>query len=185
MLEVQQRIASEHAGREGRWRGPEWAAADGYAWERESARIEVERRRLQGEVRWWAVARKLAQARLARRLASLSPPSLVQDLGERLTGSGSWRDRAFLSQARAFRSVLEDRVRRLDAADPASPHLLFFRGYLSRHPVPPREIPHFVFREIPVTEGLANAVPALALFGLEILVLALLAVLLFSRQEPG
>ncbi|HEX6862619.1 MAG TPA: ABC transporter permease subunit [Thermoanaerobaculia bacterium] len=185
MMEVQQRIATEHAGREGRWRGPEWAAADGYAWERASARVEIERRRLQEEVRWWVVGRKLGQARLARGLASLSPPSLVQDLGERLTGSGSWRDRAFLSQARAFRSVLEDRFRRLDAADPESPHLLFFRGYLSRRPVPPRESPRFVFTEIPVGEGLANAAPALAFLGLETLVLALLAVRLFARQEPG
>jgi ABC-type transport system involved in multi-copper enzyme maturation permease subunit len=185
MLEVQQRIATEHAGREGRWRGPEWAAVDGYAWERASAQVEIERRRLQEEVRWWAAGRKLGQARLARSLASMSPPSLVQDLGERLTGSGSWRDRAFLYQARAFRAVLEDRVRRLDAADPASPHLLFFRGYLSRRPVPPREIPRFAFREIPVAEGLANAAPALALLGLETLVLALLAVFLFARQEPG
>jgi ABC-type transport system involved in multi-copper enzyme maturation permease subunit len=185
VLEVQQRIAAEHAGREGRWRGPEWAAADGYAWERESARVEIERRRLQEGVRWWAVDRKLGQARLARSLASASPASLIQDLGERLTGSGRWRDRAFLSQARAFRSVLEERVRRLDAADPASPHLLFFRGYLSRRPVPPREIPRFVFREIPVAEGLASAAPALAFLGLETLVLALLAVFLFARQEPG
>ncbi len=185
MLEVQQRIAAEHAGREGRWRGPEWAAADGYAWERESARVEIERRRLQEEVRWWAVDRKLGQARLARSLASASPPSLVQGLAERLTGSGSWRDHAFLSQARAFRSVMEDRVRRLDMADPASPHIHFFRGYLSRRPVPPREIPRFVFREIPVAEGLANAAPALALLGLETLALALIAVFLFARQEPG
>ncbi len=185
MVAVQQRIATEHAGREGRWRAPEWAAADGYAWERMSARVENERRHLQEEVRWWVVDRKLGQARLARSLASTSPPSLVQDLGERLTGSGGWRDRAFLSQARAFRSNLEDRVRRLDAADPASPHILFFRGYLSRRPVPPWEIPRFVFREIPVAEALANAAPTLALLGLETLVLALLAVLLFARQEPG
>ena len=185
MLQVQQKLASEHAGQEGRWRAPEWAASDGYAWERISARIENERRRLQEEVRWWGVERKLAQARLARSLASLSPPSLVQDLGERLTGSGSWRDRAFLSQARAFRSVLEERVRKLDAADPGSPHILFFRGYLSGRPAEPREIPRFAFREVPVAAGLANAVPIVAVLGLETLVLALLAVLLFARQEPG
>ena len=185
MLEARQRIAWEHAGSEGRWRAPEWAATDGYAWERASARAEVERRELQEEIRWWVIDRKLRQARLARTLAALAPPALVQDLGERLTGSGGWRDRAFLAQARAFRSVLEDRVRRLDAADPASPHILFFRGYLSQRPVQARDIPRFALREIPAAEGLALAAPALAVLGLETLILMLLAVYLFARQEPG
>ena len=185
MQEIHRRIAWKHAGSEGRWRAPEWAAADGYAWERASARAEIERRRLQDEAHWWVIGRKLRQARLARTLGSLSPPALIQDLGERLTGAGGWRDRAFLAQARAFRPVLEDRVRRLDAADPASPHILFFRGYLSQQPVQPRDIPRFALREIPAAEGLALAAPALAMLGLETLALAILAVYLLARQEPG
>ena len=156
------------------------AAADGYAWEKASAGAETARQRLQEEVRGWVIDRKLGQARLARSLSSLSPALLIQDLGERLTGSGGWRDRAFLAQARGFRSVLEGRVRRLDLADPASPHIFFFRGYLSRRPVPPGAVPPFTFREIPVTQGFANAAPALALLTLETL---LLAGLLFARKE--
>jgi ABC-2 family transporter protein len=182
MLEVQRRIAREHAGQEGRWRAPEWAAADGYAWERASARAEIERRRLQEEVRWWVIDRKLEQARLARRIASLSPALLVQDLGERLTGSGVWRDQAFLEQARAFGSILADRARKLDQADPASPHILFFQGYLSRRPVPPGALPPFTFREIPVARGLANAGPPLALLALETL---LLGGLVFRPRRSG
>lgn len=178
--EVERRIAREHAGREGHWRTPEWAAADGYAWERASARAETERRRLQDEVRWWMIDRKLRQARLARRISALSPALLIQDLGERLTGSGVWRDQAFLEQARAYRAVLADRVRKLDQADPASPHIHFFRGYLSRRPVPLGTITPFTFHEIPVSGGLANAGPALALFSLETL---LLGGLLFARGE--
>lgn len=160
---VQQRIARDHAGHEGRWRIPEWAAADGYAWERASARAETERRRLQDEVRWSMIGRMLEQARTARALASVSPALLIQDLGERLTGSGVWRDQAFLAQARAYRAVLEERVRKLDQADPASPHILFFQGYLSKRTVPPGTLPPFTFREVPVAHALANAGPSLAL----------------------
>jgi hypothetical protein len=182
--QVEQRIAREHAGREGRWRSPEWAAEDGYLWERASAAAEVERRGLHDEVHWWAVGRKLRQAELARRLAAVSPPSLVHDLGERLTGSGLCRDRAFLDQARAFFPLLAERVRRLDAADPESPHILFFRGYLSRQTVPSEAIPRFAFSEAPPSAGLAAAGPMLVLLGLETLVLALLAGALFARLEP-
>ncbi|HEV2847226.1 MAG TPA: ABC transporter permease subunit [Thermoanaerobaculia bacterium] len=180
MQEVQRRTAREHAGREGRWRAAEWAAADGYAWERASARAETERRRLQEEVRWWVIGRKLGQARLAHGISSLSPALLIQDLGERLTGSGVWRDEAFLAQARAFRSVLEDRARKLDLADAESPHILFFKGYLSRRPVPPGAVPPFTFREVPVAGSLAAAGPAAALLALETL---LLGGFLFARRE--
>ena len=185
MQDVKQRVSREHAGREGRWRTLEWAAADGYAWEQASARAESERWKLQEEVRWWGIGRKLDQARTARNLAALSPLSLVQDLGERLTGSGDWRERAFLLQARAFRSILEDRIRRLDATDPESPHLLFFRGYVSRRPVPPGAVPRFIFREIPLAACLQAAGPALAALGLEILLLAAIVLLLFTHRAPG
>ncbi len=172
MLEVQRRTAREHAGSEGRWRAPEWAAADGYAWEKASARAETERRNLQDQVRWWVIDRKLEQARIARVLSSLSPALLIQDLGERLTGSGVWRDQEFLAQTRAYRAVLADRARRLDQADPASPHILFFEGYLSRRTVPPGALPPFTFREIPVAGALAAARVPLALLALETLFLA-------------
>jgi ABC-2 type transport system permease protein len=186
MDEVQRRIASTYAGREGRWRGRQLGAADGYAWERESVPAETERRDRQEEVRRWVIERKLGQVRLARGLAAASsPPSLLADVAERLVGAGRWRDRAFLAQARAFHSDLADRVRSLDAADPASPHLLFFRGYLSRRPVAPADVPRFTFREIPAAQGVAAAAPALAALALETLVLAALAVYLLSRQEAG
>ncbi len=64
------RSPAEHASREGRWRAPEWAAADGYAWERVSARAENDAGHLQDEVRGWVIGRKLGRSRLARNLAA-------------------------------------------------------------------------------------------------------------------
>ncbi|HKH44150.1 MAG TPA: ABC transporter permease subunit [Thermoanaerobaculia bacterium] len=184
---IEARIQAEHevAGQEGRWRQPRWAAVDGYAWERLSARAENRRAALQEEVRREVLDRKLRQASLARTLASLSPPSLVQDVAERLIGTGLGRDRAFLEQAWAFRSNLEKRVRQLDAADPESPNILYFRGYMSQRPLAPNALPRFVFRERTLREGLASAGPALLIFALETFLLVAATLFAFSRYDAG
>ncbi|MES1211665.1 MAG: DUF3526 domain-containing protein, partial [Acidobacteriota bacterium] len=128
---------------------------------------------------------KLRQATLAHNLASLSPPSLIEDIAERLLGTGLRRDRIFLEQAWAFRSALADRVRQLDAADPASPHILYFRSYLSQRPLAPDALPRFTFREPTLREGLAAARPALLLFAVETVLLAAAILLAFSRYDAG
>jgi ABC-2 type transport system permease protein len=180
-----QQARREVAGQGERWRPPGWAAADGYAWEKISARGENRRAALQEEIRREILRQKLRQAALARTLASLSPPSLVQNISERLLGSGLERDRAFLEQAWAGRAALLDRVRRLDAADRESPHILYFRGYMSQNPVAPGSLPGFVFRERALREGFAAAGPALLVFAVETLLLAAATLFAFSRYDAG
>lgn len=182
---IHRRIAVEAAGQGGHWRPPEWAAADDFAWERVSAEVENRRFAQQEEVDRRVLRRKLSQARLARTLASLSPASLTTDLAERLAGSGLWRDESFLEQAWAFRSDLAARVKALDARDPDSPHILFFTGYVSKRPVEPGALGRFVFRERSVRQGLAAAQPALLLFALETVALAIAALFFFSRHDVG
>jgi ABC-type transport system involved in multi-copper enzyme maturation permease subunit len=185
MEEIQRRIARAYAGREGHWRRPEWAAADGFAWERVSAAAESQRFSWQEEVRRGVLESKLAQARRARSLAAVSPTSLLQDAAERLTGTGLGRDARFLEQARTFREALAGWLGALDAADPESPHILFFSGYVSQRPLPPGSIPRFVFREASVRQGLAAARPVLAIFAGETLALAAVALFFFSRYDAG
>jgi ABC-type transport system involved in multi-copper enzyme maturation permease subunit len=185
MVEARLRVEHEIEERGGRWRQPKWAAVDGYAWEKLSAQAENRRAALQEEVRREVLDQKLRQAALARTLASLSPSSLVQDIAERLIGTGLERDRAFFEQARAFRSELEERVRQLDAADPASPHILYFRGYMSQRPLTPDALPRFVFRERTLHEGLASAGPALLVFALETILLGTAVLFAFSRYNAG
>lgn len=185
MAEASARIDREHGGLQGRWRRPQWAEADDYAWEKISARAENQRAALRDRIRQEELDRKLEQRRLAEDFAAISPLSLIQQLAERLTGAGRWREHAFLDQAAAFHSRLADRTRVFDAADPASPHLLFFRGYMSRRPVQPDDLPRFVFRERSVREGLAAASPALLTFALETLGLLGAALFVFHRSEPG
>jgi hypothetical protein len=159
--------------------------ADGYAWEKLSAHVENRRAALQEEIRRQLLDSKLRQGFLARALASFSPPSLVQDIAERLTGTGLGRDRAFLDQAWAWRTALEERVRRLDAADPASPHILYFREYMSPRPLGPKALPRFAFRERTLREGVRSAQPALLAFALETVLLAAAALLAFTRYNAG
>lgn len=185
MKSIDLEIASAYAGREGQWRRQEWAAADGFAWERVSAQAEDRRFARKDEVRRQFLARQIEQARLARHLASISPLSLIGEIAERLTGSGLERDETFLAQARAFRARLAERVRALDAADPASPHILFFSSYLSRRPLPVSALPHFIFIERPLRRDLAAARRQLALFALETAFLALVCLLSFLRYGAG
>jgi ABC-type transport system involved in multi-copper enzyme maturation permease subunit len=185
MRAIDQRIAREHAGREGQWRPLAWAAADGFAWERISAEVETRRFLQKEESRSHAFQQKLGQARLARTLASLSPLSLAEDATERVTGTGLERDASFLEQAWAFRAVLAGWLRGLDAADPESPHILFFSGYVSQRPVAPGSIPRFAFHERSIGEGLRAARPVLAVFAGETLVLAVVALFFFSRYDAG
>ncbi|HTG32233.1 MAG TPA: ABC transporter permease subunit [Thermoanaerobaculia bacterium] len=182
---INQQIAREYTGREGHWRRPEWAAADGYAWERASAAAENRRHALEEGVRRQGLTRRLDQVRLARSLASLSPVSLVQELAERLTGSGLWRDESFLEQARRFRSALAGRIAELDRRDPESPHILFFSGYVSRRPIGGDSLPRFAFREQPVRRALASGLSALGVFALETAALAAASLFIFSRVDTG
>ncbi|MDP9120209.1 MAG: ABC transporter permease subunit [Acidobacteriota bacterium] len=185
MERIDRQVAHEAAGWESRWRRPAWARADGFAWERMSAAVENRRFALQESVRRRALETRLEQARLARSLSSLSPMSLIEELAELLTGSGPWRDESFLAQARVFRQVLTERLRALDAGDGESPHILFFRGYLSQRPVAAGALPYFVFHEQPAGSCLAAARPALALLLLETAVLGTSTWFIFSRQDPG
>lgn len=183
LAEIREDVAAEYGGRAQSWRDRESARADGFAWERVSAEAENRRFNLQEEVRRSFLESQLAQADLATRLAALSPSSLVQETVATLVGSGAWRNRAFLEQAWAFREAVVAHFAALDRRDPASPHILFFRDWVSQRPIDAREVPRFQFRERPCAEGLEDALPLLLLLALETLLVAALAQLAFARYH--
>lgn len=185
MVEARLQAEREVAGHGGRWRQPGWAAADGYAWEKVSARAENRRAALQEEIRREEIERKLRQASLARSLAALSPTSLMQNIVERLTGAGLERDRAFLEQAWTFRAALAERVRQLDAADPGSPHILYFRGYMSQRPLAPQALPRFVFQERTLADGLSSTSLSLLILSFETFLLVAATLFAFLRCDAG
>ncbi|HTQ80540.1 MAG TPA: ABC transporter permease [Thermoanaerobaculia bacterium] len=188
---VDMRVARQYAGHEGHWRRPEWAKADGFAWEKVSAAAENQRAAEREEVRRGVLLQKIQQARLAQQLAAISPASLTDLLGEQVAGAGRERDESFLHQAWRFRDKLARSVAILDSEDPASPHVLFFSGYLSRRPLPAISatgapgLPRFAFREISIRQGLGTARSGLAFFAAETLALAAAAFYSFSRFAAG
>jgi ABC-type transport system involved in multi-copper enzyme maturation permease subunit len=172
-------------GKASKWRKPEEAKANGYDLEKISIEAQARRLRMRDDVRRQAFGGKLAQARAARRFASVSPASLFDDLAERLTGAGLWREESFLAQAAAFQKDLATAVSQADLKDPVSPHLHFAPSFLSARPMPETAIPRFHFRERTVAEGLAAARPLLALLALELALLAAAAGFFFARYEAG
>jgi hypothetical protein len=145
-----------------------------------TAVIHNDRFRLQEQARRRRIRDELAQVELAHRLASASPMFLVQDLAERLIGTGIVRDRSFVEQAWGFADLLAARARQLDAMDPDSPRLWSDVGpwgaegiyvrllpiHVSGRIVGPEDLPRFVFRERSLRQGLRAAAPRILLFGL-------------------
>lgn len=148
-------IHGDLAGRSGRWRGREQGAVDDFASERVSASAENRTFSTQERYKRQVLQDQLEQARLARDLASVSPVYLIQNVAERLSGTGVWRERAFLEQVRDYRGRLAATIRALDLSDPESPHIFFVSDYLSQNPLPVDRIKPFVFHERTLGEGIA------------------------------
>lgn len=174
----------QEARRQAAWRPKEVAALDGYALERRSAELEMERFERQEALRRDLVDQRIAQVVLARNLAALSPMALLHDLTERLLGTGPYRDRRFLEQAWAFREVLAAHVEELDRGDPESPHLHFFPDYLSNRPVASEAVPRFFFAETSLREGVREAFGRLRALAIWTAALTVLAYAAFERWDP-
>jgi ABC-type transport system involved in multi-copper enzyme maturation permease subunit len=185
LQQAQRQITREYRGTDSRWRAPEFAVGDSFAWEKRSAEATSRLFQRQEKIRRQVLTAKLEQAELARDLAAVSPMFLIQGLAERLAGTGVARDRSFLEQAWRFREVLAETLRRQDARDPASSHILFFVDYMSQRPLVPSAMPRFVFREATVRQGLAAALPWMLLLALETVALAAAALWAFERYDVG
>jgi hypothetical protein len=185
LREAEDQNRREYRGQDSQWRRREAAARDGFAWERRSGEATSRRFERQEKIRRQMLAGKLEQVEMAGNLAAASPVFLFQGLAERLLGTGVLRDRSFLEQAWQFRETLAEALRQYDARDPESPHILFFRSYMSQRPLPPSAVPRFVFREVTVRQGLAAAFPWLLLLALESLVLAAALLWAFDRYDVG
>ena len=182
--EIRRLVEREHGGAAA-WRPKELARDEGYDLEKESARMENRRRTLQQDYRRKLVRDQFEQLALARKLSSISPMLLIQDLAERLAGSGPYRDRRFLEQAWDFQGVLAAHVAALDQADPDSPNIFFIEKYMSNADADADAVPRFEFREATVRQGLGRSERRFLLLGLVTVVLAAVALGLFARYDLG
>ena len=183
----QMKSAKEEAEVEGpgTWRSWELAKDSDYLKERHATETQYERYRSQETLRRQLIVSQLDQIDRSRRLAAVSPMALVQDLAERLVGTGPYRDRDFFEQAWEFRDDLEKQVKALDNADPESPHLHFVQGYMSQERFNPETVPKFKLVEVGLSEGLAASRWLILALSLATAALAAVVLLLFVRFDVG
>lgn len=182
-MEVLQQRAERRGA--GTWRSVELARSDGFLGEKQSLETQEDRYWRQEEARRTAIGAQLDQIELAHRLASISPAGLIQEVAERLVGTGPRRDRRFFTQAWEHRRRLEDFVRQLDLADPESPHLHFVEGFMSAAPYDPETVPRFEMAEAGWRDGLEDARWLLVWLTLLTGMLAGAGLVLFARYDLG
>ena len=166
-------------------RPKEEALADNFELERRAAQSLQKIRADQDKFRHDLIERRFQQQELARRWASISPTSLVQDVAERVAGSGRFRDRAFFDQAWEHKEQIAAEVKALDQDDPKSPHVLFIRSLMSKDEVEKGAVSLFKLQEVGLHAGLRGAAREIALLTLVTLVLALVVLASFAREDVG
>ncbi len=127
-------IDAEYKGNSSNWRGREGGKEDNYQWERVSIVAQNKRKHMQEEIWEDYLRKKFEQARLVRKISSISPTGLFEYGAESLNGTGVLRDELLVKEGHQYWNTLEDWIRQRDLADPQSIHLWFQPGYLSLKP---------------------------------------------------
>jgi ABC-type transport system involved in multi-copper enzyme maturation permease subunit len=180
---VWQAIQEEFKGNASNWRGRDMGRSDNYAWEKVSIVAQNKRRHLQEQIWEDHLRQKLTQARLVRKISSISPTGLFEYGVESVNGTGVLRDELLVQEAHEYRAVLESWFRERDMADPESVHLFFQSGYLSQKPLNLASVPRHQFREPTVAAGLRDALWKVTFLLAETLVMILGAVLAFQGYD--
>lgn len=180
---VWDQINEEYKGDSSTWRGRDMGKADNYRAEKISIVAQNKRKHLQEEIWEDYLRQKFEQARIVRKISSLSPTGLFEYGAESLNGAGVLRDELLVEEARQYRSLLEEWVRQRDQADPQSPHLWYQPGYLSLAALQASSVPRPQFREVTVAEGLRDALWRVIILSAETLVMIFAAVVAFQRYD--
>lgn len=177
--QARQRLAREGVG----LRSRELARADGYALEqRYAAGIRPAEEELLRLVQW-AHDQDVRQAALAAKVDLLSPGFAFQYTVEAFLGTGLVRFESFLPQVRRYREHLRDFVRAQDAADPDSPHILFYPAFLSDAPLDPALVPRFREVPLPLAESTRRGLVPIVMLLLEAAGAFFFALWAFNRMD--
>ncbi|MEW6751644.1 MAG: ABC transporter permease subunit [Candidatus Latescibacterota bacterium] len=161
--QARQRLAGEGIS----LRDPELGRADGYALEQRYARGMQAADQEQARITLWAHEQSMRQCELARTVNLLSPGFAFQYSVEAFLGAGPMRLRSFLQQALRHRDALRASFQAQDAADPASPHLLFYPAFLSRRDLDPQLVPAFREERLSLAEGVRQGLVPIVVLVLE------------------
>jgi len=164
-------------------RGLELGRADGYAMEKEYARLRRETEREKERIILESRRQELRQFAVARGVSLISPGFAFQFSVEAALGTGVMRLEHFFRQARRYRHVLREFVRARDAADRDSPHILFLARYMSQKELDPREIPRFKENPLSVGEGVQAGRVPIAILVIETALAFFFAFWVFNRLQ--
>lgn len=109
----------------------------------------------------------IRQAALAAKVDLLSPGFAFQYTVEAFLGTGLMRYESFLPQVRRYREHLRDFIRGQDAADPDSPHLLFYPAFLAERSLDPTLVPRFHEEPLPLAESTRRGLVPVVMLVLE------------------
>jgi ABC-type transport system involved in multi-copper enzyme maturation permease subunit len=180
---VWDQVNKEYDNKSSVWRGRDMGKPDNYRFERVSTEAQNKRKRLQEQIWDDYLRQKFQQARLVRRISSVSPTGLFETGAESLNGAGVLREETLVTQSRQYRSVLEEWIRQRDLGDSASPHLFFQPGYLSQQPFEASSVPRYEFREATTAEGLRDSLWRVILLAGETFVILFAGIVAFQRYD--
>ncbi len=130
---------------------------------------------------YWAA--KLEQSRLARSISMVSPAGLYRFAGQDLLNTGIARQEEYVRSVKAFRGVLADFGREMDALDKDSPHILFREWYMSQKPVDPDIVPRYGEKDSGDWGGFESGLRGMMVLISEVLVLFIAAHVSFLRSD--
>jgi ABC-type transport system involved in multi-copper enzyme maturation permease subunit len=180
---VWDQIEEEYKGESSTWRGREMGKADNYQAERVSIVAQNKRKHLQESIWEDYLRQEFEQAKIVRRISSISPTGLFEYSVESLNGTGVLRDESLVRESQQYRRGVEEWIRQRDLADPESPHLCFQSGYLSLASLQVSIVPRPQFKEPSVAEGLSDALWKVIILAAEVLAMGLAVVLTFQHYD--
>lgn len=180
---VWDQIEEEYKGESSTWRGRDMGKPDNYQAERVSIVAQNKRKHLQESIWEDYLRQEFEQAKIVRRISSISPTGLFEYSAESLNGTGVLRDESLVRESQQYRRVVEEWIRRRDLADPESPHLCFQPGYLSLASLQVSSVPRPQFQEPSVAEGLSDALWKVIILAAQVLAMGLAVVSTFQHYD--
>ena len=128
------------------------------------------------------LGQNLDQVRLGRDMNVITPFGIFQSVMESLADTGLPRHLRFIREARKYEKSYREFVRRQDAADPDSYHLMGVIEGVSHRAVPPETVPRFS-EDLSAQATILSTLPDLLLLALFALIAFMAAHLAFLRAR--
>ena len=159
------------------------AQTDGYALEKRFAQQLDQVFKEGDQIIRAAHQKNRRQYDVARSINLISPGYAFQYAIEALLGAGVERFERFHEQGWRYREALRAFVRERDAADAASPHILYLNSFMSSQELAAADIPRFRQPRLSLAESLVAGTAPLLILILEAGLAFMLAFWVFERTE--